>query len=56
MTTEEGKDLKDMAMSTILLCLTNNTVREVRDLIDAVDIWGKLESQYKSKSVTIGYT
>ena len=36
-TTEEGEDLKDMTMSTILLCLANNTLRQVLGLTDPVD-------------------
>ncbi|VFR00720.1 unnamed protein product [Cuscuta campestris] len=49
---EEWEDLKDMATSTICLCLANNTLREVLGLTDPVDIWDKLESRYKSKSLT----
>ncbi|VFQ74792.1 unnamed protein product [Cuscuta campestris] len=49
---EEWEDLKDMATSTICLCLANNTLREVLSLTDLVDIWDKLESRYKSKSLT----
>ncbi|VFQ60637.1 unnamed protein product [Cuscuta campestris] len=45
---EEWEDLKDMA---ICLCLANNTLREL-GLTDPVDIWDKLESRYKSKSLT----
>ncbi|VFQ95314.1 unnamed protein product [Cuscuta campestris] len=41
-----------MATSTICLCLANNTLREVLGLTDPVDIWDKLESRYKSKSLT----
>jgi len=44
--------LKDMAMSAILLCLANNTLREVLSLTDMEDIWDKLESWYKSKFLT----
>ena len=46
------KDLKDMATSTIFLCLANNTLRKVLGLTDPIDIWDKLESWYKSKSLT----
>ncbi|VFQ77330.1 unnamed protein product [Cuscuta campestris] len=49
---EEWEDLKDMETSTICLCLANNTLREVLGLTDPVDIWDKLESRYKSKSLT----
>ncbi|VFR00763.1 unnamed protein product [Cuscuta campestris] len=49
---EEWEDLKDMATSTICLCLANNTLREVLGLTDPADIWDKLESRYKSKSLT----
>jgi len=49
---EEGEDVKDMATSTILLCLANNTLCEVLSLIDPVDIWDKLESRHKSKLLT----
>ncbi|VFQ72130.1 unnamed protein product [Cuscuta campestris] len=49
---EECEDLKDMATSTICLCLANNTLREVLGLTDPVEIWDKLESRYKSKSLT----
>ncbi|VFQ70645.1 unnamed protein product [Cuscuta campestris] len=49
---EEWEDLKDMATSTICICLANNTLREVLGLTDPVDIWDKLESRYKSKSLT----
>ncbi|VFQ76117.1 unnamed protein product [Cuscuta campestris] len=49
---EEWEDLKDMTTSTICLCLANNTLREVLGLTDPVDIWDKLESRYKSKSLT----
>ncbi|VFQ73127.1 unnamed protein product [Cuscuta campestris] len=49
---EEWEDLKDMATSTIFLCLANNTLRGVLGLTDPVDIWEKLESRYKSKSLT----
>ncbi|VFQ71666.1 unnamed protein product [Cuscuta campestris] len=49
---EEWEDLNDMATSTICLCLANNTLREVLGLTDPVDIWDKLESRYKSKSLT----
>ena len=52
MSTEEWKDLKDMATGTILFYLANNILREVLGLIDPVDIWNKLESWYKSKSLT----
>jgi hypothetical protein len=52
LTDEEWEDLKDMATSTISLCLANNTLREVIGLTDPVDIWEKLESRYKSKSLT----
>lgn len=52
MSIEEWEDLKDMATSTILLCLANNTLREVLGLTDPVEIWDKLESRYKSKSLT----
>jgi len=52
MSTEEWEDLKDMVTSTILLCLANNTVRKVLGLTDLIDIWDKLENQYKSKSLT----
>jgi len=41
-----------MTISTILLCLANNTLQEVLNLIDLIDIWDKLESQYKSKLLT----
>ena len=49
MTIQEGEDLKDMVTSTILLCLTNNTLWEVLALTDRVDICDKLGSWYKSK-------
>jgi len=49
---EEWKDLIDMTTSTILLCLANNTLQEFLDLTNSVDIWDKLESWYKSKSLT----
>jgi len=51
MSNEEWGDLKDMTTSTILLYLANNTLREVLGLTDPVDIWDKLESWYKSKSL-----
>jgi hypothetical protein len=35
---EEWEDLKDMATSTISLCLANNTFREVIGLMDSIDI------------------
>ena len=41
MSKEECKDLKDMATSTILLCLANNTLQKVLDLTDLVEIWDK---------------
>jgi len=47
MTTEEREDLKDMATSTILLCLLSNSLWEVLGLTDPIDIWDKLESWYK---------
>jgi len=50
--TEAGEDLKDVATSTILLCLANNTRWKVLSLTDPADILGKLESQYKSKLLT----
>ena len=43
MTTEEGEVLKDMATSKIFLCLLNNTLQNVRDLTNPIDIWDKLE-------------
>ena len=49
---EEWEDSKDMTISTILLCLTNNTLQDVLDLTDVINIWDKLESQYKYKSLT----
>jgi len=52
MTMEEGKDLKGMAISTILLCLSNNALRNVLGLTDSVDIWDKLKSWYNSKTLT----
>ena len=52
MPTDEWEDLKDMETSTILLCLANNTLRKVLGLTNSVDIWNKLESCYKSKSLT----
>jgi len=50
--TEEGEDLKDMEPGTILIFLTNNTLEEVLGTTDPTDIWDKLESWYKSKSLT----
>ena len=44
MSTEEGKDLKDMVVNTMLSFLANNTPREVLGIADSVDIWDKLES------------
>ncbi|VFQ74038.1 unnamed protein product [Cuscuta campestris] len=41
-----------MATSTICICLANNTLWELLGLTDPVDIWDKLESRYKSKSLT----
>ena len=41
----------DMATSTILLSHANNTLRNILGLTDPVNIWDKLESQYKSKSL-----
>ena len=38
MLVEEWEDLKDMATSTILLCLANNTLWEVLGVTDPVDI------------------
>ena len=52
MSKEKCEDLKDMATSIILFCLANNTLGEVLDLTDPVDIGDKLESRYKSKSLT----
>ena len=43
---EEQEDLKNMATSTILLCLTNNTLQEILSLTNLVDIWDKLENRY----------
>ena len=52
LTTDEREDLKDMATSTILLCLANNTLGEVLSLTDLIYIWDNLESRYSSKSLT----
>jgi len=52
MSNEELEDFKDMVAGTIFLCLANNTLRKVLGLADLVDIWDKLESWYKSKSLT----
>ena len=38
MRSDEGEDLKDMAASTILLCLVNNSLRRVLGLTNPVDI------------------
>jgi len=38
MSTKEWEDLKDMATSTILLCLANDTLHEVLGLANPVDI------------------
>jgi hypothetical protein len=45
MTDEKWEDLKDMATSTISLCLANNTLWEVIGVTDLVDIWEILESR-----------
>jgi len=41
-----------MATSTILLFPTNNTLQEVLGITELTDIWDKLESLYKLKSLT----
>ena len=38
MKTHEGEDLKDMAISSIMLCLVNNILWKVLGLTDPVDI------------------
>ena len=45
------EDLKDMTISTILLCITNNTLHKVLGLTNLVDIWDQLESRYKYESL-----
>jgi len=52
MSKEEWEDLKDMTTSTVLLCLADNTLRDVLTLTNPIDIWDKLESYYNSQSLT----
>ena len=52
MTDEAREYLWGMANSTIHLYLANNTLREVIELTDPAEVWAKLESRYKSKSLT----
>ena len=44
--------MRDLANITIQLFLGNNTLREVINETDPTEAWAKLESRYKSKSLT----
>ena len=44
--------MRDLANNTIQLSLENSTLREVINETDLAKAWAKLESRYKSKSLT----
>lgn len=52
LSTEAWQDMRDLANSTIQLFLADNTLREVIGLDDPAEVWEKLMSRYKSKSLT----
>lgn len=52
MSIDAWQDIRDLATSTIQMYLADNTLREVIGLTDPEVIWTKLESRYKSKSLT----
>ena len=49
---EEWQEMRELANSTIQLYLGNTTLREVINESDPAELWAKLESRYKSKSLT----
>ena len=52
MKVKEWQEMRALANSTIQLYLGNNTLREVINEMDPVELWVKLESRYKAKSLT----
>ena len=49
---EEWQEMRELANSTIQLYLGNTTLQEVINESDLAELWAKLESRYKSKSLT----
>ena len=51
-TDAKWEEMREFANSTIQLYLGNSTLREVINEMDPAELWAKLESRYKSKSLT----
>ncbi|KAG5532538.1 hypothetical protein RHGRI_026984 [Rhododendron griersonianum] len=49
---DKWEEMRELANSTIQLYLGNSTLREVINETDPAELWAKLESRYKSKSLT----
>ena len=52
MTKEEWEDLESECVSTIRLCIADNTINNVIDEDSAPALWEKLEKLYLGKSLT----
>ena len=48
---EEWQEMRELANSTIQLYLGNTTLQEVINESDPAELWAKLESRYKCKSL-----
>ncbi|KAG5548449.1 hypothetical protein RHGRI_013958 [Rhododendron griersonianum] len=49
---DKWEEKRELTNSTIQLFLGNSTLREVINETDPAELWAKLESRYKSKSLT----